>query len=98
MHMLTITGINSEQFILPAINSMQNICISIQLFINLLVYSSSVRLNFSRGGSSCGVIANVMDCSLEVSEFEIQSCYYVHFRTNTLEKVMNLPYPLRAVG
>ena len=31
-----------------------------------------------------------MDCEIVVSEFEIQSRYYVHFRTNTLGKGMNL--------
>ena len=33
---------------------------------------------------SSGVIAKVLDCSLKVSEFELQLHYYVHFRTNTL--------------
>ena len=36
---------------------------------------------------------NVMDCSLEVSEFNPQSHYYVHFPTNTLGKGMNLFSP-----
>ena len=31
-----------------------------------------------------GVVAKILDCDLEVSEFELQSCYYVHFQTNTL--------------
>ena len=31
----------------------------------------------------------VVDSSIEVSEFELQSCYYVHFQTNTLGKGMN---------
>ena len=48
-------------------------------------------------GSTCGEMAKVLDCGLEVSEFELQSCYYVHFRTNTFEKAMN-PLILRAVG
>ena len=38
-------------------------------------------------------MAKVLDCSLEISEFELQSPYYVHFRTNTLEKGMNLLIP-----
>ena len=37
----------------------------------------------------CGVIIKVMNCRLEVSEFEFQSRYYIHFRTNTLWKGMN---------
>ena len=27
-----------------------------------------------------GVIAKILDCDLEISEFEFQLCYYVHFR------------------
>ena len=33
-----------------------------------------------------GVMAKVLDYILEVSEFELQSCYYVHFRTNITGK------------
>ena len=36
-----------------------------------------------------GIVANVLDCGLEVNEFEFQSRYYVHFRTNNLGKGMN---------
>ena len=32
-------------------------------------------------GSPYGVVAEVMDCSFEVNEFELQSHYYLHFRT-----------------
>ena len=31
-------------------------------------------------------MANMLDCNLEVNEFELQSPHYVSFRTNTLEK------------
>ena len=37
----------------------------------------------------CSVKVQAMDCGIVVSEFELQSRYYVHFRTNTLEKGMN---------
>ena len=30
-------------------------------------------------GSECGVVANVLDCDIVVSDFEFQSRYYVHF-------------------
>ena len=36
-----------------------------------------------------GVMAKVLDCNLKVSEFELQACYYVHFRTNTLGEGIN---------
>ena len=44
------------------------------------------RLEF---GSPCDVMAEVWDCSLKVSELEIQLCYYVYFQTDTLGKGMN---------
>ena len=36
-----------------------------------------------------GLMATKLDCDIVVSEFEIQSRYYVHFRTNTPGKDMN---------
>ena len=35
---------------------------------------------------SCAVVANMMNSKIIVSEFELQSRYYVHFVINTLEK------------
>ena len=35
------------------------------------------------------VVANVMDCDVRVSEFELQTPYYVQFQTYTLWKSMN---------
>ena len=35
------------------------------------------------------VEANVLDCNIVVREFDLQSHYYVYFRTNTLGKDMN---------
>ena len=39
-----------------------------------------------------GVMAKMLDCGLEVSDFELQSRYYVHFQTQ-LEKVWTLFFP-----
>ena len=36
-----------------------------------------------------GVMVKVMDCGIVVGEFELQSRYYVHFRTNILGKGIN---------
>ena len=36
-----------------------------------------------------GASVKAMDCRIIVSEFILQSCYYVHFQTNTLGKGMN---------
>ena len=44
-----------------------------------------------------GVMVKAMDCRIVVSEFELQSRYYIHFRTNTLGKGMN-PLILPAMG
>ncbi len=34
-------------------------------------------------GCPRGVMVKAMDCGIVVSEFELQSRYYVHFRANT---------------
>ena len=36
-----------------------------------------------------GVMVKVLDSEIVVSEFKLQSRYYVHFRTNTLGQSMN---------
>ena len=48
-------------------------------------------------GCPRGVMVKAMDCVIEVSEFEIQSRYYLHYPTNTLDKVMN-PHILSVIG
>ena len=40
-----------------------------------------------------GFVTTMMDYDIIVSEFELQSHYYVHFRTNTLGKEMNILIP-----
>ena len=49
------------------------------------------------GACPRGVMVKAMDCGIVVSEFVLQSRYYVHFRTNTLGKGMN-PFILPAMG
>ena len=39
--------------------------------------------------SPCGVVANILDCDIIVSVFDLQMYYYVHFQTNTFVKDMN---------
>ena len=48
-------------------------------------------------GCPRGVLVKAMDCRIVVSEFLLQSRYYVHFRANTLGKGMN-PLILPAMG
>ena len=43
-------------------------------------------------GGPRGVMVKAMDCGIVVSEFVLQSLYYVHFRANTLGKAINPPY------
>ena len=45
------------------------------------IYLDNVPLEVR--GISCGVVVNVMECDIAVSEFEPQSPYYFHFWTNT---------------
>ena len=45
------------------------------------------------GGSPHGVMVNVLNSNIEVSEFKLQSHYYIHFQTNTHGKGMNSQYP-----
>ena len=40
-------------------------------------------------GCPRGVMVKAMNCGIVVREFVLQSCYYVHFRANTLGKGMN---------
>ena len=49
------------------------------------------------GGGPRGVMVKAMDCGIVVSEFVLQSRYYIHFRINTLGKGMN-PLILPAMG
>ena len=45
------------------------------------------------GKSLRGVVANVLDCDIIFTEFELQSSYYVSFRTKTSGKGTNLFIP-----
>ena len=36
-----------------------------------------------------GTVAKLLDCLIGVNQFELQSLYYIYFRTNTLGKGMN---------
>ena len=44
-------------------------------------------------GCPRGVMVKAMNCGIVVSKFELQSCYYIHFRTNTLWERYEPPYP-----
>ena len=46
----------------------------------MFIYAARAR------GSLRGVVVNVLDHDIVVSEFKLQSQYYVYFQTNTLGK------------
>ena len=48
----------------------------------------------TKGGIPLGLVANVLDYDIVLSEFKPLSLYYAHFLTYTIEKDMNLPYLL----
>ena len=54
--------------------------------VNLQVSYHSTCLGERGRLSPYVVVANVLDCDIIVSEFEIQSCYYVYFWMNKLRK------------
>ena len=68
------------------------------LFLNtyILIDLFEHSFNFPRGRLH-GVMVKALDCGIVVREFVLQSCYYVHFRANTLGKGMN-PLILLAMG
>ena len=57
------------------------------------------QLTLKKFGDGCprGVVVKAMDCKIVVSEFVLQSRYYIHFPANTLRKGMN-PLILPAMG
>ena len=59
------------------------------------LYFLSVTLKV-RGGRPRGLMVKAIGCGIVVSEFVHLSRYYVHFRTNTLGKVIEPPYPPRS--
>ena len=66
---------------------------------NVVVWMVSTRPLISKSFEGCprSVMAKATDCGIVVSEFVLQSRYYVHFRANTLRKGIN-PFILPAMG
>ena len=66
------------------------------LFRNLILlelshfkrHSFCAQIQTRYEGSYHVVMVKVLGCNIVVSEFKLQSCHYVHFRTNTLWKSM----------
>ena len=65
---------------------------------NLQNYGLCCRGTPHGKGVFCGgVMVKTIECGIVVREFELQSCYYVHFRRNSIGKGMN-PLILPAMG
>ena len=62
-----------------------------ELLINSQIFLTSIT--DLEEWSVRSVMAEVLNCGLEINEFELLSRYYVHFQTNTLGKDMNLLIP-----
>ena len=60
-------------------------------------YENFVNAHTEAWGCPRGVMVKAIDCGIVVSEFVLQSRYYVYFRANTLGKGMN-PLILPAMG
>ena len=41
-------------------------------------------------GSRYGIVVNVQDCDITVSEFKLQLCFDINFQINTLGKGINI--------
>ena len=50
---------------------------------------TKTKMDNEWGRCSCGVMVKAIDYGIVVSDFVLQSHYYVHFRANTLGKGMN---------
>ena len=66
--------------------------------MSILHQANLIRTIFATtiGESTHGIVANVLVCDTIVSEFKLQSRYYVYLEINTFEKGMTTPlYPLQ---
>ena len=72
-----------------SLNSLTQLTKKSGRLVTLPLYTSGRIVRSVRGRCSRGVMVKAMDCGIVVSEFELQSRYYIHFQTNTLGKGMN---------
>ena len=79
----------------PSLFSPLSLPLSVPLSSSLSVpLSSSLSVcPFFWWGCPRGVMVKAMNCGIVVSEVELQPCYYVHFRTDTLGERYEPPYP-----
>ena len=61
-----------------------------KVFFFSCIFSTSPLL---AEGNPHDIVANVLDCDTVVSEFKFQSCFYVHFQTDTIDEGMHPHFP-----
>ena len=66
-------------FLLKWIKSISSLFLFLLKFLYIYIYIYITK-------RPCGIVANVLDCDIVVSEFKFHLCYYIHFWTNTLRK------------
>ena len=66
-----------------------NVCVCVHVHIYYMYVCVLVYECIYVRGCPRGVMVKAMDCGIILSEFVLQSRYYVHFRANTLGKGMN---------
>ena len=62
----------------------------------LILFVKFATFNFFIGKNPHGVMVNMLDCNIVVSEFELYLYYHVHFQTNPFEKLLCLSYRLKS--
>ena len=62
-----------------------------------LYYFLQLQKNQVWSTITLNIVVDILDCSIVVSKFELQPCYYIDSQTNTLEKGMNPIIPT-AIG
>ena len=70
----------------------QNMCLRFMVWKLYTVLNIMIEIQWDREYPR-GVMVKSMDCGIVVSEFVLQSDYYVHFRANTPRKRYESPYP-----
>ena len=96
LHITTPTNMTIVIYIHTHTRSTHN-HVYIYVYMYVCMYTHTHTHIYGERRVPCGVMVKVMDYGIVVSEFVLQSRYYVHFRANTLGKGMN-PLILPAMG
>ena len=70
-----------------------NILCTFRKLLSLISNIAILLSNVLKVRIPSGRVASMLDCNIVASEFKFQSCFYVHFWTNTLGKGINFLIP-----